>query len=597
MMILAGGGLDPLVQDIGVCLVTSGLLAVLFTRWKLPDVAAFLAAGVLVGPVVGHVVTDADNIATIADLGLILLLFVIGLEIDLRKLLASGRTLVVTGLLQFPLCVAFGSGVASLLATVFPGPQREPWAPLYIGFATAASSTLLVVSLLQSKRQLDTTVGRIALGLLIFQDIWAIVVLAVQPSFDRPELGPVAATFLGTAILVVVAGLLARHVLPIAFRWIARVPELMLVAALGWCFGIGFLGSHLDSIVGLLGLPFHLSVSMEMGALIAGASIATLPYSADVISKVGHVKDFFVTLFFVALGMGIPAPDGPAVLVLAVAIGAAAVLARYVVFFPLLFLTGLDRRSSFVASTKLAQISEFCLVIAYIGMNLGHVSDAFVSTVIFAFVPTALVCPALFQAGDAIHDRLGPWLTRLGFREPAASDVESDREAFDIALLGVHRVASSLLEELRRRDPDVLQRMLVVDFNVGIHAKIAETGATVRYGDLSNPDSLHHLGIEHAAVVVCTIPDDLLKGTTNRKLVRAVRAVAPNATILVEASDLRETVLLYDAGADFVYHGRVEVAHFLAEAVTSAVRGELDAFRSRREVERGSWGTRTEVLP
>ncbi len=225
MWILAGGGLDPLVQDIGVCLVTSGLLAVLFTRLKLPDIAAFLAAGVLVGPIVGHVVTDAENIGTIADLGLILLLFVIGLEIDLRKLAASGRTLIVTGLLQFPLCVAFGFAFASLLAPVFPGPLRESYAPLYVGFATAASSTLLVVSLLQSGRQIDTQVGRIALGLLIFQDIWAIIVLAIQPNFESPELGPVATTFLGTAILIGIAAMLARYVLPFAFRWIARVPS------------------------------------------------------------------------------------------------------------------------------------------------------------------------------------------------------------------------------------------------------------------------------------------------------------------------------------------------------------------------------------
>ncbi len=334
-----------------------------------------------------------------------------------------------------------------------------------------------------------------------------------------------------------------------------------------------------------------------MGALIAGASIATLPYSADVISKVGHVKDFFVTLFFVALGMGIPAPDGPGILVVALAIGAAAISARYLVFFPLLFVTGLDRRSSFVTSTKLAQISEFCLVIAYIGMTLGHVSDAFVSTVIFAFVPTALLCPVLFQAGDRLHDRFGPWLTRIGFREPGSERHEGEEETYDVALLGVHRVASSLLEELRRREPEGMSRTLVVDFNVGIHAKIAETGATVRYGDLSNPDSLHHLGIENAAVIVCSIPDDLLKGTTNRKLVRAVRTAAPKATILVNASDLRETMPLYDAGADFVYHDRLEVGRFLADAVGSAVRGELDDFRARREAEHGSTATRSEVIP
>ena len=598
MFIAAGGaGIDPLVQDIGVCLVVSGILAVIFTRLKLPDIAAFLAAGVIVGPVVGHIVTDTANIKTIANLGLILLLFVIGLEIDLRKLLASGKTLIVTGLLQFPLCVAFGFGVAHLLAFTGISVLQETYAPRYIGFATAASSTLIVVSLLQGRRQLDTTVGRMALGLLIFQDIWAIVVLAIQPNFDKPEIGPVAATFLGTGILIVIAGVLAKFVLPTAGRWIARVPELMLVAALAWCFGVGFLGSNLEPLLGIVGIHLHVSVSMEMGALIAGASIATLPYSTNVVSKVGVVKDFFVTLFFVGLGMGIPAPDGVSVVLLALVLGVVAILARYLIFFPLLYVTGLDRRNAFVASTRLAQISEFCLVIAYIGLNLGHVSDTFVSTIIFAFVPTALLSPVLFSVGDKLHDRMGGLLSSLGFKLPESKGESQEEPSYDYVLLGFHRVASSLLEEMRRRAPHLLERVLVLDFNVALHPKIAETGAAVQYIDFSNPDALHHVGIEHAKVIVCTISDDLLKGTTNRRVVQIVREIAPEATILANAIEMDETKHVYEAGADYVYHERVKVAQALLLAIESASDGDIQGYRLRREELTGEWHERQEVLP
>ncbi|MBM3273625.1 MAG: cation:proton antiporter, partial [Candidatus Sericytochromatia bacterium] len=198
LVLLSGGGNGAsLVADIGACLVMSGLLSVVFTRLKIPTIAAFLLAGIILGPEVSRTVTDKENIETISHLGLILLLFLIGLEIDFKKLLSSGRTMILSGLLQFPLCVAFGFAVAKLVALSGWSALAGPYTALYVGVTAAASSTLLVVKLFQEKYQLDTIVGRMALGILIFQDLWAMVVLAVQPNFAKPDLAPVALTFLG----------------------------------------------------------------------------------------------------------------------------------------------------------------------------------------------------------------------------------------------------------------------------------------------------------------------------------------------------------------------------------------------------------------
>ena len=304
-----------------------------------------------VGPQGAEVVTDQANIETIANLGLILLLFLIGLEIDLRKLLASGKTLIVTGLMQFPLCVLLGYGTVDLLTRVGIGGELlgagaassgPNYVPVYVGFVVAASSTLIVVKLFQEQFQLDTSVGRISLGLLIFQDIWAIVVIAVQPNFADPQLAPILFGFLGIGALIAVSVLLAKYVLSIGFRWIAKLPELVLVGAVAWCFAVGFFWQNLDAItMALFGVNLHLAVSMEMGALIAGASIASLPYSTEVISEVGTVKNFFVTLFFVGLGMSIPQPRGVDVLLMAVFMAGLSIAARFLVFFPLLYWTGL----------------------------------------------------------------------------------------------------------------------------------------------------------------------------------------------------------------------------------------------------------------
>ena len=209
-VLASGEGLPSLVRDIGICIMLAGVLAIAFTRMKIPEIAAYLAAGVLVGPVGAGMVTDPTNIETISELGLILLLYVIGLEIDLRKLLASGRILILSGLLQYPLCVLFGVVATKLLVWLGIGGTllSDGYAPIYVGFILAASSTLLVVKLFQETFQLDTEAGRVALGLLIFQDIWAIVVIAIQPNFNAPEATPILLSFLGIAVLALLAGLL-----------------------------------------------------------------------------------------------------------------------------------------------------------------------------------------------------------------------------------------------------------------------------------------------------------------------------------------------------------------------------------------------------
>ncbi|MBX6322270.1 MAG: cation:proton antiporter [Rhodospirillaceae bacterium] len=600
LLLGASGHLPPLVRDIGVSLLTAGVLAVFFSWLRIPAIAAFLVAGVVVGPIGARVVTDQANIDTIAGLGLILLLFLIGLEIDLRKLLASGRTILLSGLLQFPLCVLFGWLAALGLTALGVGGGvlgGAGYAPLYVGFLLGSSSTLLVVKLFEESFTLDTAVGRVCLGLLIFQDVWSIVVIALQPNFADPNPAPILFNFLGIALLGVVAFTVAKYALPVGFRWIAKSPDLMLVGAVAWCFAVGFLGNNLDPLLGAVaGLePVGLSVSMEMGALIAGAAIASLPYSTEVTSQVGTVKNFFVTLFFIGLGMHIPLPDGVEVLLLALLFSALAVLSRPLIFFPLLHATGLYRRHVMVSALSLAQVSEFSLVIAYVGFNLGHVSNAFVAAVIFAFVITALLTPLLFRKADAIHRRLVPLLDRLGFKAPPHVEEEGEKQ-YALALLGFHRVASSLLYEIAKRHPALLQDILVVDFNVNIHPKIAALGPTVRYGDFSKPETMLHTGVDRARVVVCTIPDDLLKGTTNRRIVRMLRNMNSEAAIIVNALEFEEAARLYEAGADYVYVPRVDNARLLEPAIIAALEGSLAAYRAKVEEAEGPWHERKEVF-
>jgi Kef-type K+ transport system membrane component KefB len=591
------GGLPPLVHDIGIGLFLSGLLAILFARIKFPAIAGYILAGIVAGPLALKLVTDAANIDTIAQLGFVLLLFVIGLEMDVGKIIKSGRTILVTGALQYPLIVLFGFLVANLLALVgFSAFLGGNLGALYVGLVIACSSTLLVVKLFQEAFELDTAPGRIALGLLVIEDVWAIVVIVLQPNLQHPEFLPIVESFVGIAVLAGFAFLTAKTLIPIAFRWIAKMPEIILVGAIAWCFAIVFLGANFDiSTHDLLGLDTHFAVGSGMGALIAGATIASLPYSTEIITKVSVVKDFFVTLFFVGLGLSIPAPSGPGVLILAVAIAVAAIVARQLVVFPLLYYTGLDQRNAEVTSIRMAQISEFSLVIAFLGAELGHLTPDLASAFIFAFVLTALATTPLYHAAYRIHAALAPTLRFLGFKDPP-EQAKLDEKEWRLALLGFHRVASSLLHDIARDDPPLVKETLVIDFSVALHERIREAGAHVEYGDLSNPDTLHHAGVDRARVVVSTVPDDLMRGTDNRRLVAAVRRINPKAIIIANAVNLADVDGIYDAGADYVFLSRIDTARALNEAIGMALNGSLAEFRAAREEEIGQPRTRREVL-
>ena len=595
----AGGAMPSLVHDIGISLLAAGTLGVIFTRLKIPSIAAFLLAGILIGPIGLKQVTDPENIDTIAQLGFILLLFLIGLEIDFKKILGSGKAIIISGLLQYPLTILFGVLAVKLMLLLGIGGtllSDSPHAAIYVGVIIAGSSTLLVVKLFQEHFELDTEPGRLALGMLIFQDIWVIVAILIQPNLQNPEIGMIAMSLLGITLLSLFTVIVALSIVGRAFAWIAKTPEMTLLGALAWCFIVVFLGVNLDVIFEhTYGRNFHMAVGSGMAALIAGASIANLPSSTEIITKVATVKDFFITLFFVALGVSIPAPESINVMILAVVLAILAILARQLVFFPLFYWSGVDQRNAQVTSIRLAQISEFGLVIAFLGVKFGHLSPSLTSAVIFAFVLTALATPLLYGKAYEVHGWVRPALEKLGFKAPPELKLD-DKNQYKLALLGFHRDASSLLYNLVQGQPDLVHETLVIDFNVALHAGIAKSGADVKYGDLSNSETLHHLGLSQAQIIVCTIPDDLLRGIDNRTLVHTVREISPNSVIIANAINIDEIQAVYAAGADYVYLSRFEAAHTLEKAVIEALKDKIDVFRNKRKLRNYLTEDRKEVL-
>jgi Kef-type K+ transport system membrane component KefB/voltage-gated potassium channel Kch len=575
--------MHELIRDITYCILFAWALGLLAHFSRQPLILAYLIAGFFIGPFGMGWVKSRESIGVISELGLIFMLFMIGLEIDLKKIVRAGRVILFAASGQL-----VGGCLVGILffAAIGLSLQGGHFDALYVCVACALSSTVIIVKVLYEKRELDTLPGRITLGILVLQDIFAILFLAVQPSLDNLQIGIVLLSIGRVIALVATALVLSRYVLPRLFHQIARRPELVLLGALAWCFLIGEIAERLD-------------LSREMGSLVAGVSLSTFPYALDVTAKVTTLRDFFITLFFVALGMTIPIP-GLSVIGLALTIVAFTVVSRVATTFIPLYFMKQGLRASLLPAINLAQISEFSLVVIQTGVAAGHISTETSSAVSFAFVLLAVLSTFVMTRSNVITRRAIPLLKRIGVRDLDQGQAADDDgqgghgESRRIVILGFFRAASALLAELDRRNPLLLGQISVVDFNPVVFQALSERGLHVIYGDISNFDTLLHAGVGSAEIIVLSIPDSLLKGADNEKLVRHIRTLNPAARIVATAELLSDVADLYGAGADYVTVPRLSDARALFEVIEAAEAGLLEDKRIEMDAQLGD---RREVLP
>jgi Kef-type K+ transport system membrane component KefB len=579
--------MHELIFDITLCIIFAWGFGLVAQFGRQPLILAYLVAGFLIGPSGLKWVKSQESISTISELGLIFMLFMIGLEIDLKKIIRAGRVILFAAFWQMIggclLGIALFLAVGQLM-------NHGRFDAVYLGVACALSSTVIIVKVLYEKRELDTLPGRITLGVLVLQDVFAILFLAIQPSLDDLRIGVVLLSVARVAALVATTFAVSRFVLPHVFHRIARLPELVLLGALAWCFLIGEFAERL-----------HLS--REMGSLVAGVSLSTFPYALDVTAKVITLRDFFITLFFVTLGMIIPIPDASAV-ALGLTIAAFLVVSRVLTTAVPLYFMKQGLRASLLPAINLAQMSEFSLVVLQFGIASGHISATASAAASFAFVVLAVLSTQAIAGSDGLVRRAVTTLKGMGVRDldhgsdGPGGDGAADHDAeaghghggSRIMVLGFYRTASALLAEIEAQHSGLRDQITVVDFNPAVFQSLTARGIRVIYGDISNVDVLVHAGIASAEIVILSVPDFLLKGTSNEKLVRHVRVLNATAKIVATADTIASIADQYKAGADYVAFTRRNDARELCEVIAAIdsgllgdKRGELDAWLKERQ--------------
>ncbi|MFA6511963.1 MAG: cation:proton antiporter [Patescibacteria group bacterium] len=520
--------METIFLEITLSIIVATIFAVVARVLRQPLILAYILAGVFLGPLVLNLISLPDILNSLSALGVAFLLFLIGLELDVRRLKEIGKTSAIIGAGQILFTAAIAFGVLILL-----GIDAIP--ALYASIALTLSSTIIVVKLLSEKRALTSLYGRISIGILLVQDFVAILILIILAGVGDAEGGLFGAAMIFTlakgAMLFVFTALLSRYILPPIFSYLARSDELLFLASISWAF----IFSIFAAAIGF---------SVEIGAFLAGIALASVPYHLEIAGRVKNLRDFFITMFFVSLGTHLTVAALSTHFGLFVALSFFVLIGNPLIIMIIMGLLGYHRRTAFFTGITVAQISEFSLILMAIGARLGHVSDDMVALVTAIGVVTIALSAYMFAHAERLYRILSPFL-RVFQRTKVQEPTELSKElSGHVILVGVHRIGKAILDSLRRTKVPVI----VIDFDPQVVRELTKLKIPVMYGDLSDSELLDRVNITEARMIITTVPDV----QDNIRLLQNIKRLKLKIPTYLSAFSPLDALDLYEHGAAYV---------------------------------------------
>ncbi len=533
-------------------------------RLGLSPIVGYLLAGVVVGPYTPGYTADVHLAEQFAEVGVILLMFGVGLQFHLDELLAVRRVAIPGAVLQSLVATALGAMTAHAFGWGWA-------ASIVFGLSLSVASTVVLIRVLSDSRQLHTSAGHIAVGWLVVEDVFTVIVLVLLPALaGSPTLSSIAIS-LGVTILKVVglgviAAMLGNRVIPMILDRVAatRSRELFTLAVLALALGLA------------VSAALVFGVSMALGAFIAGMIVGRSDYSLRAATDALPMRDAFAVLFFVSVGMLLrpmalveqPIPVVAALLIVLVGKPATAALVTWLMKYPL--------RTTLSVSVSLAQVGEFSFMLITIGRTLGVVPPEALDVVVATAIISITLNPLAFRSIEPLTRRLG----QIRFLRPgvesadigAASSLDPGERAIVIGHGPTGRTVARLLRE-NGISPTV------VELNINVVRELREQGMSAVYGDASHTDTLVSAGLPHASTLIVSGAD-----TGSPGIIQCARSINPTAHIFVRSQYLRDVPPLRNAGAEQVFAGEGEVALAMTEAVLrrlGATPDQIDRERAR----------------
>lgn len=541
------GSSNDVFADIALVLLVAALVGAVAVRLHQPLIVAYIVVGVLVGPTGIGLVEPNEAITLLAEIGIALLLFVVGLKLDLGLVRRVGPVAVAAGLGQvvFTSVIGFGIGLALGMSTV---------TALYVAVALTFSSTVVIVKLLSDKGEIEELHGRIAIGFLIVQDIVVIVVMIALTTFgssdpDRSLATEVGRVILGASALFVALAVLMRWVLTPLLHRLAHSSELLVLFAIAWAV----IFAAIADAVGL---------SNAVGAFLAGFSLASTPFREAIGARLVSLRDFLLLFFFIDITAAMSFADAWAQVPEALVFSIFVLVGNPLIVMIILGGMRYRKRVSFLAGLTVAQISEFSLILAALGLRLGHIDDDTVTLITIVGLVTIALSTYMIMYSHTLYAAFAPYLGVFERTPPVIGPLTDDdgHRQPEVVVLGLGRYGSRVVEGLVERG----MRVLGVDLDPRALARWEERGVDVLYGDLEDPELPTLLPLEGASWVVSTIR----RADANLALLHALRHHGYTGRIAVAAHRRADAERLRYAGAHRVLLPYASAAREVVELVT-----------------------------
>ncbi len=518
---------------------------------KQPLIVSYILTGIIAGPYVLNVIHSPEHLELFSKFGIIFLLFIVGLHLNPKVIGEVGKVSLVTGLGQICFTSVVGFGLALLL-----GIDRV--AALYVAIALTFSSTIIILKLLSDKGDLEKLYARIAVGFLLVQDIAATLILigvGVVANSSGGHLGVIlAATAAKGAVALVVLLFLTKYVLPGLVKYMAHSQELLFLFSAAWSLGLAVM---------LAALGF----SVEIGALVAGVALASTPYADEMAARLRPLRDLFVLLFFILLGSQLVLTNIGSMILPALLLSAFVLIGNPIIVIALMNWLGYSRKTGFMAGLTVAQISEFSLILAAIGLQVGHLPREIMSLVTLVGLVTIAGSTYLILYAEAIYPKVEKLLKLLELIKSRSSIEGKNEKKVQLVLFGYDRVGLDFVKVFKKLN----RPFLVIDFNPKSIERLVADGVQFKFGDAGDPELLEEIDFEEIKLCVSTIPDV----ATNLLIQRRVNNLSASTITILLGHTLAEAQVLYKEGATFVL-----MPHFLGSKYASRIISKFAFKRS-----------------
>lgn len=523
--------------ELSALLVLCATIGMVMRAFRQPLLIGYILTGLIVGPSILGIIKDPGTIEVLGSFGVALLLFIVGLGLNPRVIKEVGKVSLFAGLGQ----IIFTTGVGFVLVHAL---GYDTTTSIYVSLALAFSSTIIILKLLSDKKEQHKLYGKITVGLLLVQDIVASLALVAASASASGSFSLNQLLWLGLKGGLLVCGtiLFTQVIIKPLTNFLSRSQELLFLFALAWGFGIA-------TTFYLLGF------SVEIGALLAGVCLASMPYAQEVGSRLRPLRDFFVVVFFIALGARVDIGSLSNVIWQAVALALFVLVGKPVIVMLIMGILGYTKKTSFKAGIVMGQVSEFSIILLLLGVANKQISEQAVSLVTVLGLVTITLSSYLITYADGIYKFLEKYLPL--FERKKVRPEQEHHKVYDAVLFGFQRGGSEFVKVFER----VSKRYIVVDYDPESIDLMERKQIPYLYGDATDLELLEEISLDQARLVVSIITDF----NTNVFLLRHLEQHNPNVVMICHADNIQEAVELYGLGASFVV-----MPHFIGNEKVSA---------------------------